>query len=231
MIDEQEFTPAYSGENDPSAAEGQDLSASEREEAYRFFRDNPEELEALVNVAQRAYSGEAEPRHEGVSGQQDADPKPTLEDCGWDHETYTDQLTDWKLRQTVGALRSEYTPVVQAQSAAMAAQHFGDEIGVDDVGREFLKEQFTMLPPQVLGSLSPEAKRVFALAAKGFAAESQGHTNGRVMHAEPVAGVGPMRVQLADGVRQGELNAYLSITGKSLNKETVKELRAAGYLK
>ena len=59
-----------------------------------------------------------------------------------------------------------------------------------------------------------------------------GRTNGKnIPAAEPVAGIGPVQVQLADGVTKGELDAYLKMTGKTMNRDTVAALRKDGYLK
>lgn len=202
-----------------------------RDAAYQYLRDNPDELKDLARVAQRMTAQEPE-----TLKAPDPDDFTTWEDYFRANNEYTQKAINAAVSEAVGGIAKQYEPIVGTQAVTMAVDQIASKFGVPEEAKGFIAENLRGLSPQIIAGLDDGARRILALAAKGEALERgampTGRTNGKnIPAAEPVAGIGPVSVQLAEGVTRGELDAYLKMTGKTMNRETVAELRKDGYLK
>lgn len=202
-----------------------------REVAYQYLRDNPDELRDLGRVAQRMTAQEPE-----ALKPPNPDDFGTWEDYFAANNDYTQKLIDQAVNTAVGSITKQYEPIVGTQAVTMAVDQIAAKFQVPDEAKSFIAENLRGLSPQVIAGLDDGARRILALAAKGEALERgampTGRSNGKTLPAaEPVAGVGPVSVQLAEGVSRGEVDAYLKMTGKRLDRATVADLRKEGYLK
>lgn len=202
-----------------------------RDVAYQYLRDNPEEMQSLARVAQRMTQQEPE-----ALKAPDPDDFGTWEEYFRANNEYTQKAINAAVSEAVGGITRQYEPIVGTQAVTMAVDQIASKFGVPEEAKGFIAENLRGLSPQVIAGLDDGARRILALAAKGEALERgampTGRTNGKnIPAAEPVAGIGPVQVQLADGVTKGELDAYLKMTGKTMNRDTVAALRKDGYLK
>ena len=202
-----------------------------RDAAYQYLRDNPDELRDLARVAQRMTAQEPE-----TLKAPDPDDFTTWEDYFRADRIYQQQYTAQEVARAEQRIQQQYEPIVGTQAVTMAVDQIASKFGVPEEAKGFIAENLRGLSPQIIAGLDDGARRILALAAKGEALERgampTGRTNGKnIPAAEPVAGIGPVSVQLADGVTKGELDAYLKMTGKTMNRDTVAALRKDGYLK
>lgn len=214
-----------------------------RDAAYQYLRDNPDELRDLARVAQRMTAQEVQQQRLVRPEPPDEADYPTWEQYHAAVKTYQVQMADYTDRaieaavtQATSKLASQYDPIVEDQAVTKAVGQIASKFGVPEEAKGFIAENLRGLSPQIIAGLDDGARRILALAAKGEALERgampTGRTNGKnIPAAEPVAGIGPVSVQLAEGVTRGELDAYLKMTGKTMNRDTVAALRKDGYLK
>lgn len=214
-----------------------------RDVAYQYLRDNPEEMQSLARVARRMTAQETQQQRLVKPVPPDEADFATWEQYHAAVKTYQVEMADYTDRaiesavaQVASKLASQYDPIIGDQAVTKAVNQIASKFGVPEEARGFLADNLQGLGPDVIAGLDDDVRRILALAAKGEALErgalSTGRSNGKnIPAAEPVAGIGPVQVQLADGVTKGELDAYLKMTGKTMNRDTVAALRKDGYLK
>lgn len=194
--------------------------------AYQYFQAHPDEHQALVRAGQAMYQpqGMQEPK------------KPNPDDYATYEEYFKakDEYDEWRLEQRVAALQNTYDPVVQSQAVQTVSQTLMTKYGVPEEGKQFLSNILAQAGPGMLQNLAndPISSEILGRAARDWAREKQkAPTNGRVHHAEPVAGVGPTRVQLAPGTTEGDLQVYLTMTGQDIRDPKVQaKCREHGYI-
>lgn len=221
---EEPETPVEVPEPEPTPA------GISREDAYRFLADNPDEIERLKHLWGGQPSQPSQPSPAGAG-----DPEPNEDDYdSWG--AYSRALTQWQTRQfdaKLAQIQQTVAPMAAAPKVKNIAAQLATRNGLDETGKAYIEQALSQVPPHQLDSLTAQDAEFLVNAAYGVQARSAAKPTGRV---EPVAGVGPVRVQLnTDRVTPSEWEAYLDIR-KSLGKPTsgkefIAEMRKEGYIK
>lgn len=215
----------------------------ERAVAIKYLQENEDEFRNLAKVAQRMYP--ESPRPEAPQGGQ-GPVKPVFPDHNafgsWeeyhdavrDYNEKNDAYNDARLAAVVHGVRAEYAPVTSTVAVTKAVDQIVSEAKLPESAKSFLAAQLQGMNAAQIEALDPQSKNLLVLAAKGAALEAGtlpvGRNGRQLTPSEPIAGVGPMQVKLAQGVSKGELNAYLEMTGKTLTKDVISHLQSEGYL-
>lgn len=199
-----------------------------RAAAYEYFRNNPAEYQSMLKAAQVVEST----REQRPNLPPDPDEFGTYEEYFKAQNQYLSRR-EAEIEARLEAKLSGIGTMVAAPVTDRVIDSMMKSHSLPEEARSFLQEELAGIPPDTLVGLDSRATGLLARAARDYANEQKAKlgSNGRVRHAEPVAGVGPTKLQLADGVTHDDLNAYLALTGKQLDKATVAELRKGGYVK
>lgn len=200
---------------------------SERERVYRFLAENPDELDRMRNL-----SGD---RPQPVAHAPVSDDEPNEDDYDtWG--AYSRALTQWQTRQfdaKIAQLQQTVAPMAAAPKVKNIAAQLATRNGLDENGKAYIEQALSQVPPQQLDHLTAQDAEFLVNAAYGAQARQTPKPTGRV---EPVAGVGPVRVQLNTAVvSPSEWQAYLDMrTSMGLptsGKAFLAEMRKDGYIK
>lgn len=204
---------------------------NQQQAAYEYFRQNPEEHAAMLRAAKAIYEPDA--------GRQGPPSKPNADDYATYEEYFKakDEYDEWRLDQRVKAVRDEYEPVIQSQTVQAVTRTLSARFDLPAESQPFLEQILAQAAPAMLNQLAndPISSEILARASRDFAREkgrspSNGTPN-RLNHAEPVSGIGPMRIQLTPNTSEDDLNVYLKMTGKDIRDKAVQaECRKNGYI-
>lgn len=206
---------------------------SERERVYRFLAENPDELDRMRNL-----SGDRQQPTQAVQPA-NSDPRPDHRDfSSWEEyhdakDAWMDREMERRISAAVAPINQAVAPMAAAPKVKSIASQLATRNGLDENGKAYIEQALSQVPPQQLDHLTAQDAEFLVNAAYGAQARQTPKPTGRV---EPVAGVGPVRVQLNTAVvSPSEWQAYLDMrTSMGLptsGKAFLAEMRKDGYIK